>query len=73
MQPANSYQLSAGLTSGLRQRQGFDAHCYFDANCSKKAIGQNDLPQLPHRMPALWETPQRSSQIPLQAVPQNVH
>jgi hypothetical protein len=53
MQPANSYQLLTGLTSGSRQRQGLYAHCHFDAIRLKKATDQNDVPQLPYRVPQI--------------------
>jgi hypothetical protein len=49
--PADSWKLSAGLASGFRQRQGFLGPLSFWRDCSKKATVQNDLPQLPRRMP----------------------
>src|ERR1035437_1471719 len=61
--PTGSVNYPWGLTSGLRQRQGFYAHCHFDA-CARRKQRQNDLPQLPDRSQALWKAPQRPPALP---------
>ena len=45
--PACSANCSRGLTSGLRQRQGFYAHCHF-GSCARRKQARNDLSQLPN-------------------------
>src|ERR1035437_3459269 len=68
--PTRSANYPWGLTSGFRQRQGFNTHCHF-VHFARRKQGRNDVPvvpdepQLSDRSREIWETPQWPTAFPL--------
>ena len=61
-----------GSSSGRSRKDGVSRPAVILAHWPEESKSQNDLPQLPDRMPQVWKDPQGPATVPLLSVPEDI-